>query len=153
LFQLLNLSFKGRSTRLEYWRVQVISVALGAGVFVLSLFVIKAIGPGGGALFLAFLPVVVLNIAATVRRLHDRARSGWWYLAFVVAPFMCSQAASELLAFQAPMNPVLSLPFSLASITLSLWGLVEIGFLRGRPGPNRYGDDPAMIAAVAETFA
>lgn len=32
--------------------------------------------------------------------------------------------------------------FSLASFAVSIWGLVELGFLRGTPGPNQYGPDP-----------
>jgi uncharacterized membrane protein YhaH (DUF805 family) len=150
MIRLLNFSFKGRSTRLEYWRVQVLSVVLGGLVALVSLLTIRWTG---GYLFLGYLPLLVLSLAASVRRLHDRDRSGWWFLVFVIGPYACAQGANELLAFQAPMNPLLSLPFSLAALGLGLWGLVEIGFLRGRAGPNRYGDDPAMIAAVGETFA
>jgi uncharacterized membrane protein YhaH (DUF805 family) len=29
-----------------------------------------------------------------------------------------------------------------AAFALSIWGLVEIGFLRGTVGPNQYGPDP-----------
>jgi uncharacterized membrane protein YhaH (DUF805 family) len=35
--------------------------------------------------------------------------------------------------------------FSLASLAVSLWALVELGFLRGTAGPNRYGPDPLVL--------
>lgn len=150
MIRLLNFSFNGRSTRLEYWRVQVLSVVLAGLVTAVSLVTIHWTG---GYLFLGYLPVFALSLAVGVRRLHDRGRSGWWYLVFVIGPYVCAQGANELLAYQAPKNPLLSLPFSLAALGLGLWGMVEIGFLRGRTGPNRYGDDPVMTAALDETFA
>jgi uncharacterized membrane protein YhaH (DUF805 family) len=54
-----------------------------------------------------------VSIAVGVKRCHDRDRSGWWLLAHCV--------------------PVLG----------TLWSLVDLGFLRGTPGPNRFGPDPA----------
>jgi uncharacterized membrane protein YhaH (DUF805 family) len=30
----------------------------------------------------------------------------------------------------------------LVSFAISIWALVELGFLRGTPGPNQYGPDP-----------
>jgi uncharacterized membrane protein YhaH (DUF805 family) len=36
----------------------------------------------------------------------------------------------------------LGIVFLLASFALSIWGLIEMGFLRGTAGPNRYGPDP-----------
>ena len=32
--------------------------------------------------------------------------------------------------------------FSLASASVSIYMIVELGFLRGTPGPNQYGPDP-----------
>jgi len=32
--------------------------------------------------------------------------------------------------------------FGLASLAVSIWAIVELGFLRGTPGPNQYGPDP-----------
>jgi uncharacterized membrane protein YhaH (DUF805 family) len=30
----------------------------------------------------------------------------------------------------------------LAAAAIAIWGFVELGCLRGTPGPNRYGADP-----------
>ena len=34
----------------------------------------------------------------------------------------------------------------LASAALSIWAMVEFGFLRGTAGPNHYGPDPLISA-------
>ena len=53
----------------------------------------------------------VASISACIRRLHDRDRSGWFYLVIFV-----------------PL--------------VGLWPAVEIIFLRGTNGVNRFGPDP-----------
>ena len=37
----------------------------------------------------------------------------------------------------------------LASLAISIWGLVELGFLRGTVGPNQYGPDPLQTPSGA----
>lgn len=58
------------------------------------------------------------SIAVTVRRLHDRDMSGWWYLGLIVAGFI----------------PVIGFVGSIALFVFML--------LPGTPGGNRFGDDP-----------
>jgi len=36
----------------------------------------------------------------------------------------------------------------LAGICISIWAVVEIGFLRGTAGPNRFGPDPLQAQAA-----
>ena len=36
--------------------------------------------------------------------------------------------------------------FGLASLAVSIWAIVELGFLRGTTGPNQYGPDPLVVA-------
>ena len=43
---------------------------------------------------------------------------------------------------------ILSLLLSTASVALGIWAIVELGFLRGTSGPNRYGPDPLATAAA-----
>jgi uncharacterized membrane protein YhaH (DUF805 family) len=52
------------------------------------------------------------SLAMYTKRWHDRDKSGWWTLIILV--------------------PIIG----------SIWLLVELGFLRGTDGPNRFGDDP-----------
>ena len=58
------------------------------------------------------------SAAVTVRRLHDRDMSGWWYLGYLVASFI----------------PLLNF--------IAMIAFLVIMFLDGTPGPNRYGPDP-----------
>jgi uncharacterized membrane protein YhaH (DUF805 family) len=68
-----------------------------------------------------------------IKRLHDRDKSGWWLLVFYVLPGVLNTIGESLAA---------GWIFSLASFAVSIWALVELGFLRGTAGPNRYGPDP-----------
>ncbi|HWX61459.1 DUF805 domain-containing protein [Bradyrhizobium sp.] len=77
-----------------------------------------------------------IYLATSIKRLHDRNKSAWWMIPFFVIPGLFDQFDDRL-----PNSyPVLAL--SLAAATLWLWGLVEMGFLKGTTGPNRYGADP-----------
>ena len=51
----------------------------------------------------------VPSILIDIKRFHDRDKSGWWMLLLLV--------------------PIIG----------GLWLLIELGFLAGTPGPNRYG--------------
>ena len=52
------------------------------------------------------------SLAIYAKRWHDRGKSGWWSLIGFV--------------------PIIG----------GIWMLVELGFLRGTEGPNRFGPDP-----------
>ena len=58
------------------------------------------------------LVLLIPSLAVAIKRYHDRDKSGWWILILFV--------------------PIIGL----------IWYVVELGFLRGTPGPNRYGPDP-----------
>jgi uncharacterized membrane protein YhaH (DUF805 family) len=74
--------------------------------------------------------------AASIKRLHDRNRSGWWMVPFVVAPGLFGRIENPL----ADSYAVAVL--GLAMFVLYIWGVVELYFLRGNPWPNRFGPDP-----------
>jgi uncharacterized membrane protein YhaH (DUF805 family) len=95
---------------------------------------------GGGLLFLS---VYFSSIAVAIKRLHDRDKIGWWSVPFVVLPGLLQSASNGL------VSPTTSLGLSIVSGVLGLWGLVELGLLRGTVGPNRFGDDP--LAPVVPT--
>ncbi|MGE9267140.1 MAG: DUF805 domain-containing protein [Verrucomicrobiales bacterium] len=60
-----------------------------------------------------YIPLVWAALALQVKRLHDRALSGWCVLIGLV-----------------PL--------------LNIWLLVQVGFLKGTEGPNKYGSDPLV---------
>jgi uncharacterized membrane protein YhaH (DUF805 family) len=81
------------------------------------------------------IPLLVLLTPMSAKRLHDRDKSGWWLLAFYAFP----AASSYVDDVEGTGLPYL---FSLVRIVFSLWGFVELGCLRGTPGPNRFGPNP-----------
>ena len=137
-------SLRGRTSRLGYWRAYLISAVLIGASWALGLFAILAIGPAGGVLLLGVIPGVALILAATLRRLHDRGKNAWWWALFTVGPFLCAAIANLLVSRETTGGALASLPFSLGGLSLAVWGLVDIGFLRGDPGPNRYGHVPPI---------
>lgn len=119
-------SATGRMNRKRYWvNYFVLPVLVMLAIFGLGLLTqSKAIG---WLLILSSFVLGVASICAGIKRLHDRGRSGWFYL-------------------------VLYVPI------VQFWPLVEILFLQGTEGTNRFGTNPLgtaptrpMISANAAT--
>ena len=72
--------------------------------------------------------VLVPGIAVTIRRLHDRDMSGWWYLGFIVLSII----------------PLIGI---VASI-----GFLVVMCLDGTKGTNRFGADPKGGGTNPEVF-
>jgi uncharacterized membrane protein YhaH (DUF805 family) len=138
--------FRGRSRRREFWMFQLFNFGVAAALMLPAILIAPSTsssslrrgeeGLAASASFhsdfsgspvslalvtifgLYWLAILVPSIAVTVRRLHDRNRSGWWYVAAVVPiiiPFLGLIPALALLVF-------LLLP--------------------GTAGDNRFGADP-----------
>lgn len=86
--------------------------------------------------------LVLASLSATVRRLHDRNHSGWWLLAFGLLPLLVAAGfyVSSLLA--EPYSGWAFFGGFAVAMALSLWASIEIDFLPGTPGPNRFGPPP-----------
>jgi len=102
-------SFSGRIPRRTYWLWGVLAL-LGAAAGASMLLRIAGVGETTADALVQLL-LVWPAVAVSVKRWHDRDKSGWWVLINLI-PFIGA-----------------------------LWTLVENGFLRGTPGPNRFGDD------------
>ena len=75
-------------------------------------------------------------LAISIKRLHDRDKSGWWMVPFFVIPGLYNQFEDRL-----PNSyPVLALGLMIG--VLLFWGIIEIYFLRGSPRTNRFGSSP-----------
>jgi uncharacterized membrane protein YhaH (DUF805 family) len=84
----------------------------------------------------------IFVLSATVlgiKRLHDRDRSGWRILIFFLVPGL-SFAMADVLA--GPSDAGLAIALYAAGIAVGAWAFIELGFLSGTRGPNRYGPDP-----------
>ena len=94
----------------------------------------SALGSGLLPFIVAFIPIAWIGLAVSAKRLHDRGKSAWWLLVFWLLPSTLDRVGDRIEG--------VGVIFMLASIALSIWGLVEMGFLRGTVGSNRYGPDP-----------
>jgi uncharacterized membrane protein YhaH (DUF805 family) len=79
---------------------------------------------------------VWVGLATSIKRLHDRNKSGWWMVPFFVVPGLHDQFADRL------GNSYAADLFGIVAGVLALWGSVEMLFPKGTRGPNRFGPDP-----------
>lgn len=101
---------RGRVGRRAFWLYGVLAVG-GVSLLLRALADIARLKPEHGEAFVNLLMMWPF-IAISIKRWHDRDKTGWWALL--------------------PLVPVVGI----------LWLLVENGFLRGTPGTNRYGAPP-----------
>jgi uncharacterized membrane protein YhaH (DUF805 family) len=74
--------------------------------------------------------------ASTIKRLHDRNKSGWWIVPFFIAPGLLDRLSDWI------DDPTAALVVSAIAFGLTFWCIVEMLFRRGTRGPNRFGPDP-----------
>ena len=74
------------------------------------------------------------NFVITAKRLHDRDKSAGW-----IALWWAISVFGGLLTF------------GIASIVVAIWMFIELGFLEGTPGPNRY-DHPGGYTPRASAY-
>ncbi len=113
-WQHLLFKFDGRINRAKFW--------IGyAAVWIITFVVMMLAAAINSSIvwllaFLVYLGTLWIAIAVSIKRWHDRGKSGWWIL------------------------------ISLIPIVGPLWALIETGFLEGDKGDNQYGPDPLATA-------
>ena len=141
-FQYLFTSFEGRINRAKYWAgtiiLAVISIVLG--------FVIGAIF--GASTFGAILVVLVTlalfypGYAVAAKRFQDRDKPGITAL-YGLVPVLIASLLQAFGLTGTPQEPnALGWICTLVTMGVGLWFLIELGILKGTPGPNRFGGDP-----------
>ena len=159
----LYTSFEGRARRRDYWLgslAVVVAIIVLAGILaqVIGLFTAQLLG--NIVAFALVLPIIV-------KRLHDRNKAAVpWAVLFLGVPALVNlaqylgigfdrvaptaeqladaEAAGVPLAPDAVILQPNAIGFSLlfVGMVVGLWALIELGFLRGTVGPNRFGPDP-----------
>ena len=83
------------------------------------------------------MPIIMwICLATSIKRLHDRDKSGWWIVPFFILPSF-SDHIQEWLG-----ESIFASFIGLALFILFIWGFIELGFLRGPRRANRFGPDP-----------
>jgi uncharacterized membrane protein YhaH (DUF805 family) len=145
------LSFQGRANRKRYW-LTVLSIWVLFFVSALFVGALSALPLLSLIIIPVWLALLVATIANGARRLHDREKSAWWLLVFSVLPCLLLIPA-ELAKFGSDEGfQAFAALFALFGLPFSIWGLVVMGFLKGTPGPNRYGENP-LSPKIEEAFA
>jgi uncharacterized membrane protein YhaH (DUF805 family) len=132
----LLFGFSGRIGRGQWWLGQLAIVGV---LFLGGMLIVMGAGTSAvdqiaanGSVLLVVLATIVLavwiNLACTVKRFHDRDKSGFWVL-IIFVPYIGG-----------------------------IWQIVECGFLSGSPGSNNYGPPPGTgsfsdLEELHETFA
>ena len=102
-------SFRGRVPRKVFWLYGVLGLTLASAMLEMLFGIVRM--PQGGVDIAVNLLLVWPFSAIVVKRFHDRDKSGWWALLYLL--------------------PAIGW----------VWALVENGCFRGTPGPNRFGVD------------
>lgn len=103
------LELQGRLPRKAFWLYGVLTL-LGLNLLLTVLLRVAGAPPGGTDVAVNLL-LLWPAIAVSVKRWHDRDKSGWWMLV------------------------------NLIPLVGWIWALVENGFLPGSAGANRFGED------------
>lgn len=140
-------TYTGRSNRAKYWLALLLLLGINlltAGLTFASpeLFT----GPLMVVPIGLWLLAAVIGVLASIRRLHDRDKSGHWLWFFILVPTLLNVIGNMLMASGDPTMAIGAIVFAIAAIGISIWALIEMGFLRGTPGANRYGPDPLQSA-------
>jgi uncharacterized membrane protein YhaH (DUF805 family) len=140
-------SFRGRLSRLGYWRTMLALQLWAAPAFCLSLFAILAFGsPAGVIITVVFTTYLIAATSCAVRRLHDRGRNGWWLLPMTFGPLLAAALADELLRIHDAAAGWSGLALSVIALLGNLWVWVEIGFKRGPLGANSFGPSAELVS-------
>ena len=144
--------FRGRLRRRDFWIglliLLLIEIALSFGLAGLM-------RPTGAtpieraAMWLALAILLWGSAALIVKRLHDRDKSALWYPLFGIAPALCYHLG---VVYSSNISNVLSpaqQAFWLLGGILWIWAIVELGFMPGTTGPNRYGPDARDASQAA----
>lgn len=97
----LFFDFDGRIGRGQWW--------IGFVIIVVAQFIAGILFGEGLVYWIVALVLLVASLGIHIKRFHDRGKSGWWVLIFLI--------------------PVIGF----------IWMIVELGLLEGDYGPNEYG--------------
>jgi uncharacterized membrane protein YhaH (DUF805 family) len=149
----LFFRLQGRIGRLKWWAGTIsLFIAMVVMMFVIMFMFFTGSGeiswerdvvttPGGALINFALLAFFgYMWSALTIKRLNDRDRPHWLLAVCwspIVIPLLGDLIGLPIMELGAAGMLLHGLLFA-----TSIWMIIELGFLRGMPGPNRHGPDP-----------
>jgi len=165
----LFTSFQGRINRAKWWLGTIIMMVVG---FVISWVVGSVIGTSifsivteggvtpetigavsrkisiGQLISVAIFAYPV--IALMTKRLNDRDRPHYLVYVFWLPTVLTilaglaglTMTVADVNGVMMPTQSGLGMVLGLFSLVIGIWALVELGILKGTPGPNQHGPDP-----------
>jgi uncharacterized membrane protein YhaH (DUF805 family) len=141
-------NFDGRISRKTFWLMSISVIAIEVFIILISVFLVVALSIGDWWIEIIIVALIYPKFMIDVKRGHDR-NIPMWVIGTVYAIAIARAALVKLgwlvtLPDQNVMTPINVISF-LMSMLLGIAGLallVELGFRKGRAGPNQYGPDP-----------
>ena len=138
----LLFSFGGRINRARYIAVQLALLTVWLALWLKSPFLHWQV-----LHWLAAILMIWINAATTAKRLHDRNHSSWWTIAVLIVNRLSYVYYGLFfgLYFGVDVSGVRELLLVLFAVVLSVlqtWAIIELFFVIGTDGPNRFGPDP-----------
>ena len=143
--------FSGRIGRGTFWLGSLVLLLVLMASIVGLAGLMRPTGATQGELTLLYASLFValwVSAALIVKRLHDRDKSALWYPLFGLGPFVAYWLGVEFSSNISNQLSPAQLGFWLLSTGLWIWALVELGFMPGTKGPNRYGPDTRAASDV-----
>jgi uncharacterized membrane protein YhaH (DUF805 family) len=151
----LFFSFDGRINRAKWWLSLLVFAIVGLVIYLglLPLVGISIWKMGTGLAVASLIVTLIFAYPVTavmLKRINDRDRPAW-FVAVFWAPTVLGLIA-QLTGVAYTMRPMggqmVAMPtgigwvVNLLSFVIGIWALVELGILKGTPGPNKHGPDP-----------
>jgi uncharacterized membrane protein YhaH (DUF805 family) len=143
----LLFSFKGRINRARFLLVQLPLLAFWL-IFAFRFSTQPEAWDG-----LIVVATIWINLATMAKRLHDRDRNGWWAVGFFIFGRLSYVYYGLFIGlyFGVDISMVQELPLVMLAVALSVVQtgiLIELFFMPGTDGRNRFGPDPLASAAT-----
>lgn len=141
-FVWLLFSFKGRINRARYLVVQLTLLTLWLTAWPRLPIYLSSL-----SILAAAIAMFWISIATTVKRLHDLDHSGYWAIPIVIINRVSIAYYGLFLGLSFGVDisiatELLLVMVALAVSVLATWIFIELFFLMGTDGTNRFGPDP-----------
>ena len=154
----LLFSFNGRINRARYLAVQLALLTVWLVLWLKSPFQHWQV-----LHWVAAIALLWINTATTAKRLHDRNHSGWWAMAILLVNRLSYVYYGLFFGLyfgvgNSGAQELLLVTFAVALSVLQTWIVIELFFLIGTDGLNRFGPDPtrrppkSSVVSHAQSF-